>query len=487
MVVEILGAKMLSPYVGTSHFVWTAQIAVTLVALSVGYGVGGWLVDRSPRLSWIYGAILAAAVYLCGTVLGCEPIAFFCLRFNLAAGSLLASALLFFVPLALLAMVGPFFVRMLTMSVESVGANMGRLTAISTLGSVAGTILIGYVLIPHCSNSLTMYLTAGALMLVAVGYFLGWARRLCPPAIAGAVLGAFVGFVGIARQTLTEPDQAIELARRNSNFGLMQVIEPKGGGRRYYLNDLLTQNTYDPAARASGSLFTYMLYGLAHAYRAEVKDVLCIGLGVGIVPMQFAREGVRVDAVEINPAVVPIATQYFDFEPRLLNLVIGDGRYYLNACSKQYDVIVLDAFLGESPPSHLMTREALGALQRRLKPGGTVVMNTFGEFEAGRDFFCASLDRTLRTVFRSVKIHAAGNGNVFFVASDQPELSVLHAMNFETIPFSVRGLAEAAFTSKVATEPEHGRVLTDDFNPVDYYDAANRESLRQRLAASYRP
>src|SRR6266550_4357284 len=103
MIVEILGAKMLAPYVGTSHFVWTAQIAVTLVALASGYFAGGKLVDFSPRPGRMYAAILLAAVYLCLTVLIVEPVAYWCLKYKLAVGSLLASAFLFFWPLALLA------------------------------------------------------------------------------------------------------------------------------------------------------------------------------------------------------------------------------------------------------------------------------------------------------------------------------------------------------------------------------------------------
>ena len=75
MIVEILGAKMLSPFIGLSHFVWTAQIAVTLVALACGYYVGGKLADRSQRLARLYWAILAAALYLAMTVRICEPIA----------------------------------------------------------------------------------------------------------------------------------------------------------------------------------------------------------------------------------------------------------------------------------------------------------------------------------------------------------------------------------------------------------------------------
>ena len=76
MVVEILGAKMLSPFLGTSHFVWTAQIAVTLVALAWGYYAGGWLVDRALRLGRMYAAILAAGVYLAVTIALHERVAY---------------------------------------------------------------------------------------------------------------------------------------------------------------------------------------------------------------------------------------------------------------------------------------------------------------------------------------------------------------------------------------------------------------------------
>src|SRR5579871_3865653 len=125
MIVEILGAKMLAPYVGTSHFVWTAQITVTLIALAAGYYSGGRLADRAQKLGNLYAAILAAAVYLCFTVLIIKPVANWCLEFRLAFGSLLASFILFFVPLALLAMVGPFFVRVLTQSINQVGSHVG--------------------------------------------------------------------------------------------------------------------------------------------------------------------------------------------------------------------------------------------------------------------------------------------------------------------------------------------------------------------------
>ena len=485
MMVEILGAKMLSPFVGLSHFVWTAQIAVTLVALACGYYAGGRLADRSQRLAWLYWAILGAAAYLVLTVLICEPVAYWCLDFSLAVGSLLASAILFFVPLALLAMTGPFLVRVITSSVAGVGGNVGRLTAISTLGSFAGTMLIGYLMIPLLPNSVTMYLTAAALLLICTGYFGIYRFKSAAPLVLILCLCVVIG-LALPRGLVHKYQWHIELFHGNSHFGQLQVLDTREGTYRYYLNDYLTQNTYDTERKQSVSHFTYMLSGLARAYNTNINDVLCIGLGVGIVPMDFARQGARVDVVEINPAVVPVARKFFDLEPDKLHLTIDDGRHFLNRCRKQYDAVILDAFLGDSSPSHLLTREAFAAIRRVLRPGGTLVINAFGELEAGHDFFAASLSKTLKAVFSSVRIHTNGDGGIFFVAADRSDLAFVHRPSLDDVHPAVLQDTEASYAGVVDTVPEHGRVLTDDYNPAEFYDARNRESLRRKLAMSVR-
>jgi len=496
MIVEILGAKMLSPYVGTSHFVWTAQIAITMIALAIGYYMGGWFVDKSPRVSALYWAILAAAAYLAGTVAVCEPVAYWCLDIKpFALGSLLASMALFFVPLALLAMVGPFFVRVLTSTVSNVGGNVGRLTAISTFGSFAGTILIGYVLVPFLPNSWTMYITSLLLALLALVHFATWRNEkesIVPVILLLAGL-AFIGYGGVRRDQLRHA-KAGEKFYGNSNFGMLQVLDD--GGTRYYLNDYLVQNIYDTNAHQSTAVFTYMLNGLAHTYTSNLHDVLCIGLGVGITPMEFARTGAKVDVVEINPAVVPLAQRWFDLQPEKLNITIGDGRTFLNSCAKKYDAAALDAFLGESSPSHLMSREAFTAMRRVLKPGGTLVINTFGNFRPGSDFFTTSLYKTLTNVFTSVRIHTAGEDrNVFFVASDRSTLDFVNPPDSRHVHSRVRADVEKAYAGMIEPGREypgltlnlaHGRVLTDDFNPVEFFDAANREKVRRNLALSMR-
>ena len=483
MIVEILGAKMLAPFLGTSHFVWTAQIAVTLVALAAGYWLGGLLVKRALVLRKLYVAILAAGLYLCLSIWAIEPIAYGCLNFRLAAGSLIAATFLFFPPLALLAMTAPFLIASLTSSVSSVGQNVGQLTAVSTMGSFIGTMLIGYVLIPFLPNSMIMYLTAGVLIILAATYLLTWERRQGALVTVFFLSGGLIGFFGVNAQLRDHFASMEQIYRGNSNFGELQVLQSTNGLRRYYLNDNLVQNSYDPLKKKSAAMFTYMLHGLAKAYTPNVDRVLCIGMGVGIVPMQFAREGVKVDVVEINPAVVRVATNHFNCDPSLFTLTLGDGRQFLNRATRVYDAVVLDAFLGDSSPSHLMSREAFLAVRRLLSPNGTLVINCFGSVQGGDDMFAKCLGRTLRAVFPSVRIHQAYlGGNVFFVASPRQELSFVHSIDLNTVHEDVRDAVRAAFEGVSDVNMRKGIVLTDDYNPLDYYDAANRERIRRQLA-----
>lgn len=544
LVVEILGAKMLSPFMGTSHFVWTAQIGVTLVALAAGYYLGGRWVDASPNLANLYYAVLAAAVYLCATIPLVKPVCFACLNMNLAVGSLLASAFLFLVPLALLAMTLPFLTRVLTQTVDEVGGNVGRLSAISTIGSVAGTSLIGYVLIPNVHNSVTMLATAAVLIMLATAYLLTWGRKPVGGLLVGVLtISSLFGFAGWVRtmkplassyrvQFANGSSMAVpqrQLARENSNFGELLVVERdfpvemlSGTNavnyatrhntailkRRIYLNDLLTQNEYDPVERKSLNLFTEMLHGLARAYTPDLNSALCIGMGVGIVPMRLAEEKVEVDVAEINPVIVPLAEKWFDFDRRAIRrLHLEDGRLVLNKArqtGEKWDTIILDAFLGESSPSHLMTTGAFQTVADCLTDGGTLIINSFGRdvgeaaamdpasrvFNQSRDFLTVSLYRTLRTItdFKDVRIHAAGGGNVFFVVAKRKLPAAVPAFDFSDSHvylrehYDTRSRPSAALERTWTVDPAMGMVLTDDFNPVEIRDAVNRESLRRDLA-----
>lgn len=486
LVIEILGAKMLTPWFGSSHFVWTAQITITLLALACGYYAGGWAGDRFGHPRVIYGGLIVAAAYLGVTVGIRSPLASACLNLNLALGSIVASLGLFFVPLTLLAAVGPFFVRLLTASVQGVSGVVGRLSALGTVGSVVGVVVTSYVLVPYVRDSVAMLATAGLLIALAGLYFVVWgaSARARVGWVAGVIVAGLLGAVGLSRDSRTSYRGHVEVARTNSHFGSMRVVDSLSGNRRYYLNDFLLQNTYDPVSHRSESMFTYALYHLSKGYTPDLRRALCIGMGVGIAPRQLAGDGVAVDVVEINPAVVPLAQAWFDFDPSRVNLHIDDARHFLRVATNRYDTVQLDAFLGDSSPSHLMTQEAFREIQRVMHPDGALVINSFVSFEAKRDFFATALHRTLASVFREVRVHISPGGNVFFVASQRSPLTFKPptAAELAQVHPLCRGDLEVALGDTYPVDPARGMVLTDDHNPVDYFDAENRMRTRRLLA-----
>jgi predicted membrane-bound spermidine synthase len=362
---------------------------------------------------------------------------------------------------------------------------VGRLSAVSTVGSFIGTAVIGYLLIPLLPNSWTMYGTAAVLAVLSVVWILVWRRRVSTVAAASAcmALGIAAGAWGLRFDGPRIPGSQ-ELFRGNSNFGLVQVVQPTGSRIRYYLTDYLPQNVYDTVTATGAAMFTWMLEDLARAYAPRLDDVLCIGMGVGIVPRDLARKGARVDVVEINPAVVPVARRFFDLDTSAFSLTIGDGRWFVNRTGTLYDAVLLDAFVGDSVPSHLMSREAFAAIARRLKPDGVLVINTFVDFDSPDDFLGASLMKTLRSVFPGVRAHGARGANMLFVASMRTPLDVLNLPDFSEVHADALADVRLAFTTLWEPDPDAGIVLTDDFNPVDVRDAANREKHRRELALS---
>ncbi|MCB2219108.1 MAG: fused MFS/spermidine synthase [Bacteroidetes bacterium] len=178
MAYEIIGSRMLGPYVGTSYFVWTAIIGIILLSLSAGYYTGGWLSDQKPRTNLLALIILLAGIYILLTVFIKDPFLNFMIKTiqNLHWVSVLSSLVLFSIPSLLLGMVSPFAARLRMNSVASSGKTVGNLYALSTIGSIVGVFTAGFYLIPHFSISMILILFS--IILITISLFLNLVYHL---------------------------------------------------------------------------------------------------------------------------------------------------------------------------------------------------------------------------------------------------------------------------------------------------------------------
>src|SRR5215217_1783566 len=171
---EIAAARLLAPYFGASTVVWANTIGVVLVALSLGYWLGGRLADRHPHLrglcllSLVAAGLLALVPFVSDPLLNLAVGALDEISAGAFLGSLLAVLVLVAVPVLLLGAVSPWAIRLAVSSLAEAGTVSGRLYALSTAGSLLGTLLSALLLVPLLGTRRTFLVFALAIALVAV-------------------------------------------------------------------------------------------------------------------------------------------------------------------------------------------------------------------------------------------------------------------------------------------------------------------------------
>src|SRR5687767_9475679 len=158
MIYEIIGSRIVAPFIGTSTYVWTSLIGVILAALSLGYWIGGRVADRRADAKVLAGVIFLAGGLVSVTVLVGEVVltGVAAMPVGLEIRSLLASLLLFAPAGVALGFVTPYAVKLKMSSLEESGRTVGRLYALSTIGSIAGTFLAGFFLVPFVGSVRTL-------------------------------------------------------------------------------------------------------------------------------------------------------------------------------------------------------------------------------------------------------------------------------------------------------------------------------------------
>jgi len=486
MAVEFLGARMLSVGYGGSLTVWAAMISVTLLSLTAGYFIGGFLADRYPRPGLLYAVILAAGVLL----VAC-PHARFVLKacydsFGLEGGALASSMVVFFLPLGLLGMTSPFVIKIITERGRKVGATAGGVYAISTVGSVAGTLLTAFYLIPQCGAPAGFRITAAAAAAVAaVGLItvFGWkgAAALLVPVVL-AVVPSPTSRVGNAYPA---PGGDVVVRHvRDSRYGRIAVLD-KGSFRLLVVNGIVQTGIAKDLARigkAQHLLDNYFQELLPYTVDApESKSALLIGLAGGLTARLLDRYGMRVDSVDLDPEIIEVARKWFGFKG---SAAVADGRRFLEDCKARYDFCVIDTYSGDGFPFYMASVEAFRAAKRVLNPGGVLAVNFIGS-PAGRPFAC--MYRTMNEVFLNVRALRGENPGemanpddvqtITIFASDRPvsfNKGWMDFLDFEDAQRVSRSIEKLT----VVPRRRDGFVLTDAYNPIDLM--RSQEALRWR-------
>lgn len=482
MVIELLGTRLIAPFYGASLYVWTSLISVTLIALALGYYVGGILADRARTgLSLIIalsGLLTLIIPWLVGPVLlATDPL-------GLRLGSFISTLILFSPSLIMLGMVGPFAVKLSTSALSNVGASTGSIYAVSTVGSVIGTLFLGFYLFPVVGSK-EIFVGVGVALLLLSLAVLAIERRYSKSlkttvtTIAVVLLGGAMSlFVINANKALPTKDDLQTRFEQESLYGWVRVIDKPKENIRLLTVDA---STIGAASISHGeNLLTYQkIVTLIPQLLPDMKKALLIGQGAGHMAMTLKQHGVVTDTLEIDPAVAEAAQKYFDFEPNG-KTIIGDARYEIRQLEGPYDFIILDVFTGGSEPSHLLTVETLQQLSGLLTKRGMLALNFVSFSDNGQNAALNSVAKTLAQVFPHQQVFISNPGDDF---NDFIFLATHEAWDLETA--SLTGKSYDWLKQRLLVlDQVQGVVLTDNLSQLERLQIRKSEHYRRMIVDS---
>ncbi|HVE69025.1 MAG TPA: fused MFS/spermidine synthase [Solirubrobacteraceae bacterium] len=398
---EIAAARLLAPYFGASTIVWANTIATVLVALSIGYWLGGRLADRNPTPRGMCGLVLGAAVLLAlvpfaaGPFLRTSVRAFDALSAGAFFGSLFGVLALVAVPVVLLGAVAPYAIRLSVRRVEESGAVAGRLYAISTFGSLIGVFLSALAMIPFLGTRRTFLAFALALAVVGV---LGLGRRY---ALAPLVL---IVLIAVPVGSVKGSDGQRVIWERETTYQYARVVEDADGRRDLELNEgQAVHSIYRPETVLTDDVWDGYLVLPFAARREPPRRLAILGNAAGTTARAYERffPATEIDGVEIDGDLTEAGRELFGMDNPRLRTHTADARPFLaEQDDGRYDAIFVDAYRQPYIPFYLATREFFELARDKLTPGGVVVVNA-GHPE-GSDDLERVLSATMRDVFHTV-------------------------------------------------------------------------------------
>lgn len=472
MVVELAGTRILAPHLGTSIFIWTSLIGVILASLSIGYFVGGRFADKRPTISGLAEVILASAWFVAVIPILKDPVLSAVARLNdIRIAAVVSSVFLFAIPSVFLAAVSPYAVRLAIRDVGHSGRVAGRFSALSAIGSIAGTFCAGFFLLSVLGNTRTIIWVA--VILAACAWLIS-SKKL--RVICGVSIIIFLFQLAVVSKldVLKRAHGLIEVDTKYGWFAIFNSVDPESGKQIRVLSSGAQEE--QSAMFLDGSNDLALEYGkyyrLGEHFVPNLQRALMIGGGAYSFPKDFVRRhpDIPFDVVEIDDMLTRLAQEYFDLQHSpSLHIYHEDGRKFLSSARDQYGVIYIDAFHNSyAIPHHLTTIEMVKSVFDHLTDDGAVLVNIIGS-ESGRGSrFLYSEYATYREVFGSAYLLKVDPS----IPGDQLQNIMLVAVKSRQPPVWISKNPEFAkylshrFDLKI---PENAQILVDDVDTTYQY------------------
>jgi spermidine synthase len=469
---EIAAARLMAPWFGASTIVWANTIAIVLVSLSAGYALGGRLADRDPRPEGLARIVLAASVLLAivpfvsGPFLRMASRAVEQLSAAVFVGSLVGVGVLIAIPLLLIGMVSPYALRLSVDTVDATGRTAGRLYAISTVGSLAGTFLAALLLIPFVGTRRTFLIFAGVMALAAVPLLTH--GRLRAAVVPATILALVALPTGTIKPADTAGDRVIWEAETDYQYA--RVVQMPDGERTLELDEgYAVHSVYRPGRWLTGNYWDEMLALSLAGGHAPPRSVAILGDAAGTSARQLGHyfPQTRIDAVELDGELTKVGREYFDLGSPNLHTHTADARPWLAATTRRFDVIMVDAYRQPYVPFYLTTTEFFALVRDRLTPGGLVIVNVAQP--PGSTSLEKVLSATMRVAFGygAVWRDPSQRINTMLVGTTSPDPVGNLRRATAGLPADLSLIVPLA-AGRLAPALTGGQVFTDDRAPVEW-------------------
>ncbi len=471
MIFELVGSRVLGPYFGTSIFVWTSLIGIILGSLSLGYHFGGKYADNNSSFGKLSLLVFLASFFMGVTIIVKEPLLQLCSTSIDSNLGLFIGSILLFSPVSIfLGMVSPYAVKLKLENLENSGKTIGNLYALSTVGSIVGTFISGFYLIPlFGTNNLLIIL---AILLVLLSIIIASKQLLNIKLPVLIILFLILIFAGDLKYASAGKDNFLDIDTSYNRIWIYDHIDPrtKKVAKVMGINNENHSSMFLNSDELVNEYVNY--YHLVKHFNPNFKKTLMFGGAGYSYPKDFLLKypDATMDVVEIDPKVTELAKKYFNLKenPRL-NIYHEDGRIYLNKTQNKYDVIFGDAFSSHySIPYQLTTKEAVQKKYDILNNDGIVILNIISSVEGEKGKFTRAEYATYKSIFPQVYLFTVNRPNV----GDGVQNLILVALKSKIVPsFNSPDPKLDKYLQNLWKKeiPIDMPIITDDYAPVDYY------------------